>query len=78
MREAGGQVLARLGGDPRLSRERAVLETVLAAGSVRAAVQALGRSDPEVPVEDGTITGFFAWSGTMNTHAWLSSTTPEC
>jgi hypothetical protein len=48
VREAGAQVLARLGGDPRLGREHAVLETVLAGGSVRAAAQALGRSREHV------------------------------
>jgi hypothetical protein len=41
VREAGKQVVLRLGQDPRLTRERAVLETVLAGGSVRSAAQAL-------------------------------------
>jgi hypothetical protein len=41
VREAGEQVLLRLGEDPRLARERAVLETVLAGGSVRSAARAL-------------------------------------
>jgi hypothetical protein len=43
-REAGERVLSRLGQEPRLTRERAVLETVLAGGSVRSAAQALGVS----------------------------------
>ena len=41
VREAGKQVIFRLGEDPRLARERAVLETALASGSVRSAAQAL-------------------------------------
>ena len=41
VREAGKQVVLRLGQDPRLTRERAVLETVLAGGSVRSAARAL-------------------------------------
>jgi hypothetical protein len=41
VREAGKQVVLRLGEDPRLARERAVLETVLAGGSVRSAARAL-------------------------------------
>lgn len=41
VREAAKQVILRLGGDPRLARERAVLETVLAGGSVRSAARAL-------------------------------------
>jgi hypothetical protein len=44
VREAGELVLARLGEDPRLGRERAVLQTVLAGGSVGAAARALGQS----------------------------------
>lgn len=42
VREAGELLLARLGDDPRLARERAVLATVLAGGSVGAAADALG------------------------------------
>jgi hypothetical protein len=41
VREAGKQVILRLGEDPRLARERAVLETVLAGGSVRSAARSL-------------------------------------
>jgi hypothetical protein len=41
VREAAQQVVLRLGEDPRLARERAVLETVLAGGSVRSAARAL-------------------------------------
>lgn len=41
VREAGKQVVLRLAEDPRLARERAVLETVLAGGSVRSAARAL-------------------------------------
>jgi hypothetical protein len=41
VREAAEQVVLRLGEDPRLARERAVLETVLAGGSVRSAARAL-------------------------------------
>jgi hypothetical protein len=44
VRQAGELVLARLGDDPRLGRERAVLQTVLAGGSVGAAARALGQS----------------------------------
>lgn len=41
-REAGELVLARLGDDQRMARERAVLATVLAGGSVGAAAETLG------------------------------------
>jgi hypothetical protein len=44
VREAGELVLARLGDDPRLGRERAVLQTVLRDGSGGAAARALGQS----------------------------------
>jgi hypothetical protein len=43
-REAGGQVLTRLGNDRRLARERAVIEAVLAGSSVRSVAIALGIS----------------------------------
>lgn len=41
VREAGKQVVLHLGEDRRLARGRAVLETVLAGGSVRSAANAL-------------------------------------
>ena len=44
VRAAAERVLARLGEDPRLGRERAVLQTVLAGGSVGAAARLLGQS----------------------------------
>jgi hypothetical protein len=44
VREAAELVLRRLGDDPRLARERGLLATVLAGGSVNGAAAALGVS----------------------------------